>query len=140
MRYSHRHNRCRTSLELKAPVASLNRQPTLKHEVALILGMGMKRRRRVARKQELDQSKAPINYLPGDPDRCQRANEPQPLALPGPDEVATRRALPATLAAYPTAPMASPRSPGPGSSEQDRHDAPRRRTRTCQDPLAAPLV
>src|SRR5207248_7531896 len=45
MRYSHRHDRGCASLELKAQVASPNGQPTLKHEVAFILGMGMKRRR-----------------------------------------------------------------------------------------------
>ena len=80
MHYSHRHDRSGARPELKALVAGLNRQPTF-DEVALILGMGMKRRRLVVWKQELDESKAPINYLPGDPDRRQRANDPPPLAV-----------------------------------------------------------
>jgi hypothetical protein len=82
MRHSHRHDRGSASLEHKAPLASLDRQPTLKHEVALVLGMGVTRRRRVVRKQELDQSEAPVDYLPRDPDRRQRSEEPQTLALP----------------------------------------------------------
>src|SRR5207249_9687020 len=74
-RLPHRH-------ESKPLLAGLQRQPPLLHDVTLVLRMRVKGWRRVSRKEELDQSKAPSTRLAGDPDDCECAEEPELLTFP----------------------------------------------------------
>ena len=81
MRHTDRHDGRGARLELEPLLASPNREPSLEHDVALILGMAVQRGRRVSRKQELDQGIAPLGRFPRNLDRRQGAQEPEPFAL-----------------------------------------------------------
>jgi hypothetical protein len=83
VRHADRDDGGRAGFELEALLASLKGESSLEYEVALVLGMGMKRRRGVTRKQELDLRETALGYLPRQLDRCQGAQKPEPLALSG---------------------------------------------------------
>jgi len=72
----------RTRHELEPLLTGLHRQPSLLHDVGLVLRMGVKWWRCVAWKEELDQREAPVARLAQHLDRCQGAQEPQLLTLP----------------------------------------------------------
>ena len=69
--------------EFEPLLAGLHRQSPLLHDVALVLRMRVKWWRRVARKEEFDQRKAPVASLAWHLDRCQCAEEPELFTLPG---------------------------------------------------------
>ena len=68
-------------VELEAVRAGVYGELPVEHDVALVLRVGVKRRRCVARKEELDQSEAAIDGLSRHPDDRQSAEEPEPLVL-----------------------------------------------------------
>ena len=80
---SHRDGRCSAGSELKAPLAGLHRELPVDDDVALILGVGVARRRGAAWKEKLDQRVAAADRLTGHANRCERPDEPQLLALAG---------------------------------------------------------
>src|SRR5580765_7183080 len=82
MRDAHRHDGCRARHEFEPLLAGLQHQPSLLHDVSLVLRMRVKGWRRVSGEEELDQSKAPITRLACDPDDCECAQEPELLAFP----------------------------------------------------------
>jgi hypothetical protein len=82
VRYPHRDDSGCTGLKLETLLAGLNRESSLQHDVALVLGMGVKRRRGMVRKQELNQCKTPARCVARQLDRCQCSQELEPLAVP----------------------------------------------------------
>ena len=70
-----------TRVELEAVRAGVYGELPVEHDVALVLRVGVKRRRCVARKEELDQSEAAIDGLSRHPDNRESAEEPEPLVL-----------------------------------------------------------
>ena len=81
VRDAHRDDSSRASLEPEALPARLNSEPSLEHDVTLVLRMRVKRWGRVAGKEELDQREAPLSGRTCHPDRCERAEKPELLAL-----------------------------------------------------------
>ena len=81
--HPHRDRGCAACLKLEPMLASLNREPSLQHDVALVLRMGVKWRRRVVRKQELDQGEASVGCLTRQLDGGQSSKEPEPLPVAG---------------------------------------------------------
>ena len=83
VRNPQRNDSCSPWHQLEPFPAGLHRQPSLEHDVTLVLGMGVKRRRRVARKEELNQRESPIARLTRQPDGSQRSEEPELLTRLG---------------------------------------------------------
>ena len=74
--------RCRPA-RARSAARRPHRQATFEDDVALVLRVGVARRRGVPRKEELDQRVALVNRLARHADRRQRSDEPQPLSLAG---------------------------------------------------------
>jgi hypothetical protein len=81
MRDPHRHDGCGACREFNPLLAGLQRQPSLLHDVALVLRMRVQGRRRVPREKELDQGEATIARLSRDADDCECAEEPELLTF-----------------------------------------------------------
>jgi hypothetical protein len=60
---THRDDCGGTRLELEALLASLDRQPSLENDVALVLRVRVKGRRGMPREEKLDQREAPVACL-----------------------------------------------------------------------------
>ena len=83
MPHPDRHDRDAARAELEALGAGLHRQPPVEHDVALVLRVGVKRRRGAVREQELEHRQTAAGGLARHPDDRQGAEEPQPLARAG---------------------------------------------------------
>lgn len=68
-------------VQLEAVRAGVYGELPVEHDVALVLRVGVERRRCVARKEELDHGEAAIDGLSRHPDNRQSAEEPEPLVL-----------------------------------------------------------
>jgi hypothetical protein len=68
--------------QFKPLLAGLQHQPSLLHDVTLVLRMRVKGWRRVSGEEELDQSKASTTRLARDSDDCECAQEPELLTFP----------------------------------------------------------